>query len=100
MNALIKNNIQNIKNLFIKYKVTRAYLFGSYASGKDNISSDVDFLYCFSTELDYETYANNYFSLANELEALLQKKVDLVAEKTIKNPFLKESIDKSKIQIL
>jgi predicted nucleotidyltransferase len=100
MNALIKNNITHIKNLFIKYKVTSAFLFGSYASNNEKATSDVDFLFSFSSDLDYETYANNYFSLADDLEKLLQKKVDLVAEKTIKNPFLKESIDKTKIQLL
>lgn len=74
MNVLIKNNIAAIKNLFVKYKATRAFLFGSYASNKDKITSDVDFLFSFSSELDYETYANNYFNLADDLEKLLQKR--------------------------
>ena len=38
--------------------------------------------------------------MANDLENLLHRKVDLVAEKTIKNKYLKESIDGSKINIL
>lgn len=100
MNTLIKNNIPKIVALFKKYKVSSAFLFGSYATEKEKTASDVDFLYSFSADLDIETYANNYFSLADELEKLLNKKVDLVAEKTIKNPFLKESIDRTKIQLL
>jgi predicted nucleotidyltransferase len=34
------------------------------------------------------------------LEKLLNKRVDLVAEKTLKNPYLIESIEESKIQLL
>jgi len=76
------------------------FLFGSAATNKFHKNSDVDFLYTFSEDLDYETYANNYFSLLTDLEDLLKKQVDLVAEKTLRNPYLIESINESKIQLL
>jgi predicted nucleotidyltransferase len=62
--------------------------------------SDIDFIISFPENMDYETYANNYFALAHALENLLQKNVDLVTEKTLKNPFLLESIDRHKVQVL
>ena len=54
----------------------------------------------FSEDLNYETYEDNYFNLLHELQDLLKKKVDLVAEKTLKNPYLIESINESKIQLI
>ncbi|WP_366788854.1 HepT-like ribonuclease domain-containing protein, partial [uncultured Flavobacterium sp.] len=45
--------------------------------------------------MDYETYSDNYFSLLHELQELLKKEVDLVAEKTLKNPYLIESIEQN-----
>jgi len=62
--------------------------------------SDVDFIISFPESMDYETYANNYFALAHALEDLLKKNVDLVTEKTLKNPFLLESINSHKVQLL
>jgi len=38
--------------------------------------------------------------LIEKLESLLHKKGDLVAEKTLKNLYLIESIEESKIQLL
>jgi predicted nucleotidyltransferase len=96
----IENKIPKIKSLFIKYGVKRAFLFGSIAKGINTNKSDVDFLYSFPDDLDFETYSSNYFKLIEELEKLLNKRVDLVAEKTLKNPYLIESIEESKIQLL
>ena len=100
MEKNIEKNLPEIKALFTKYGVKNAYLFGSAATNKSTKNSDVDFLYTFHENLDYETYASNYFELLDELESLLKKNVDLVAEKTLKNPYLIESINQSKIQLV
>lgn len=100
MEKQIENKLPQIKQLFSKYGAVRAYLFGSAATDTFNENSDVDFLYAFPEDLDYEVYANNYFHLLHDLENLLKKQIDLVAEKTLKNPFLIESINESKIQLI
>ena len=100
MEKKIENKLPQIKQLFAKYGAKSAFLFGSNATNKTTKNSDVDFLYSFPEDLDYETYANNYFSLLRELEILLKKQVDLVAEKTLKNPYLIASINESKIQLI
>jgi predicted nucleotidyltransferase len=41
-------------------------------------------------------YADNYFSLKFALEDLLNRKIDLLEDKAIKNPYLRENIDDSK----
>ena len=100
MEKEIEKKIPQIIKLFVKHGAKRAYLFGSAATNKFTSSSDVDFLFSFPEDLDFEVYATNYFNLLNDLENLLKKQVDLVAEKTLKNPFLIESINESKIQLI
>jgi uncharacterized protein len=100
MEKLVENKLPEIKRLFTKYNVTRAYLFGSAAANTFKKNSDIDFLYTFADSLDYETYANNFFELSKELENLLENPIDLVAEKCLKNPYLIESINKNKIQLI
>lgn len=41
-------------------------------------------------------YSDNYFDLKFELEKILNRSIDLLENKAIKNPFLRENIDKSK----
>lgn len=100
MQKTIENKIPQIITLFKKYKVKEAYIFGSATNESFNKNSDVDFLYAFEDNLDYETYANNYIILINELENILKRQVDLVAKKTLKNPYLIKSIDESKIKLI
>lgn len=100
MQKTIENKIPQIITLFKKYKVKEAYIFGSATNESFNKDSDVDFLYAFEDNLDYETYANNYIILINELENILKRQVDLVAKKTLKNPYLIKSIDESKIKLV
>lgn len=77
-----------------RYGVIRAYLFGSAANGTMTDESDIDFMVSFKPELSYTDYGNNYFQLIYALQNLLKKDVDLVAEETITNPYLLESINK------
>lgn len=100
MEPIVEEHLQEIKNTFKKHGAIRAFLFGSAAVGKSTSQSDIDFLFSFPAEMDHETYANNYFSLLNSLRQLLNREVDLVAEKTLKNPYLIESINANKIQLL
>jgi hypothetical protein len=41
-------------------------------------------------------YADNYFNLKFALEKLLNRQIDLLEHKAIKNPYLRENIDNSK----
>ncbi len=100
MHSVVKNLLPEIKNLLQQYGVERAYLFGSAAKQTFQEKSDVDFLISFKKHLDYETYSNNYFNLLYSLQNLLKTDVDLVAEETLSNPYLIESINQSKIQLL
>ena len=100
MEPLISGNLPGIRVLLQQYGVESAYLFGSAAQGTMQEGSDVDILIRFPQNMHYVEYADNYFSLAEALEALLHNKVDLVTEKTLKNPYLIRQINQHKLQLL
>jgi uncharacterized protein len=100
VNDLLQHHLPQVKKLMRYYGVNRAFAFGSAVKGSMREDSDIDFIISFPENMDYETYANNYFALAHALEDLLKKNVDLVTEKTLKNPFLLESINSHKVQVL
>ena len=100
MNDLVQQYLPQIKQLMQQYGVQRAWAFGSAVKNTMHPGNDVDFIICFPETMDYETYGNNYFSLLYGLQDLLKKDVDLVTEKTLKNPYLLQSINHHKVQIL
>ncbi len=92
---LIERNIEKLKKLCDKYNVSKLYVFGSAINGKFGKDSDIDFLVTFD-KIELSEYADNYFDFKFSLEDLFNRKIDLLEEKAIKNPFLKQSIDTSK----
>ncbi len=96
----IEDSLPQIKHLMRSYGVEKAYLFGSAVSGTMSADSDVDFLIRFPANMDFQTYGNNYFNLLYALQDLLKREVELVAEETISNPYLMESINRNKLALL
>ncbi|UJP64650.1 nucleotidyltransferase family protein [Mongoliitalea daihaiensis] len=84
-----------IELLCEKYKVEELYVFGSAVTGKMTDESDIDFLVKFKN-FDLNNYFLNYLELKTALEMMTGRKVDLIEKQTLKNPFLIQSIEKSK----
>lgn len=81
-----------------KNKVKYLFAFGSVLTNKFSDKSDVDLLVDINSK-DPIKYAENYFDLKFQLEDLLKRKIDLLEERGIRNPYLKENIDNSKLLI-
>lgn len=85
-----------IEGLCRRFRVRRLELFGSAAAGTFNPqSSDLDFLVEFDA-LRSNEYADTYFGLLEELQKLFKRDVDLVVSGCVKNPYLRESIQRSR----
>ena len=97
---IIQQYLPQIQHLMRQHDVQKAYAFGSAVKENMNDNSDVDFLISFPADIDVETYANNYFSLIDALENLLNKKVELVAEETLSNPYFIQSVNSNKVRII
>lgn len=87
--------LEQIGGICERYRVERLYLFGSVLTGDYRTDSDVDLLVCFK-DMELLDYADNYFDFLTELQAILDRPVDLVIEKDLSNPVLIESINESK----
>lgn len=96
--GLIDSNIKKIKALCKKHKVIRLFVFGSVLTDRFNEESDIDFVVDFDRE-NITDYFDNYFNLKYALEDLFKRKVDLLEEQTIRNPYLKKSVDQTKTLI-
>ena len=92
---LIERNIDKIRDLCSRHKVRRLFVFGSVLTDRFKKDSDIDLVVDFQ-DVDLYEYADNYFDLKESLENLFKRNVDLLEEKAIKNPYLKQSIDSSK----
>jgi predicted nucleotidyltransferase len=92
---IIDLNIHKIRDLCSKHKVARLFVFGSVLSDRFKKSSDIDFIVDFQ-EIDIYDYADNYFDLKFSLENILKRNIDLLEDKAINNPYLRQSIDSSK----
>ena len=98
MHRLIHENIKQISALCAKNRVKSLFAFGSVCSDKFDTQSDVDFLISFES-MDPEDYAETYFLIAESLESILQRPVDLVTENSLSNPYFIQSVNQSKQMI-
>jgi predicted nucleotidyltransferase len=99
INDEIKKKIPDFEALCRNHKVKYIYAFGSAVSGKFNtLSSDIDLLIEIDASDPLER-GEYLLILWDIFEARFQRKVDLLTESSIKNPYLKKSIDASKVLI-
>lgn len=91
--------MQNVIQLCKEHQVEAMSLFGSAVNDQFTADSDLDFLVKFSDSVSLLDYSDNYFSLLDKLSTLFSRKIDLVSEKSLKNPILIDEIKNSKIAL-
>jgi len=99
----VKDKIQAKMNDFIHlckvHRVKSLYAFGSSTTDNfDENSSDIDLL----VEIDSDDpiqRGESLMSIWDKFELFFQRKVDLLTSSSLKNPFLKKSIDATKVLI-
>lgn len=92
---IVESNIDAIKALCKSHYVNRLFIFGSVLTNRFKKNSDIDLIVDFQG-VDLYNYADNYFDLKDSLERLFNREVDLLEDKAIQNPYLRQSIDSSK----
>jgi predicted nucleotidyltransferase len=92
---LSAHHIKTIRHFFSALPVKKAYLFGSYSRNEADENSDIDIL----VELDHSTpIGMQFFTYGDELQGLLEKKVDLVSYEGL-SKYVKPFIDNEKVLI-
>ena len=92
---LIKENQAKLNALCENHKVKQLFLFGSILNKKFTAESDVDFLIQFEG-VDLVNYFDNYMDFKENVEKLLNRKIDLVENQAIKNPIFRKVVDSQK----
>ena len=93
--TLLDKHMNDINRLCINYNVKRLYAFGSVLTNKFNNESDVDLVVDFNI-IDISTYADNYYDFKFSLQKILNRPIDLLEDKAIKNPYFRQSINQQR----
>lgn len=97
--SILKEYTKDLLEICQKHQVNKLYAFGSIATEKFDIEkSDID-LIVELIEMSPIEKGEHLIELWDELEELFSRKVDLLTDQPIKNPYLKSNIEKSKVLI-
>ncbi len=102
MTTVVKDKLPEIVKVCEEMHVKSLYLFGSGARESDYYAtSDLDFTYSFQSDSSGHLLPPyyDYFDLMFKLEEITGKKIDLVAEKKMKNRFFTEQVLAERIKI-
>lgn len=92
--------LEQLREYCERYGVVRLDLFGSAARDDFNEErSDLDFLVTFE-EPPKMDYADRYFGLLEDLQKLFNRKVDLIEEKAIRNPYFRRVVNRERKDVL
>lgn len=95
MQQFIIDSSEALKALCETYDVKTMYVFGSACSKLFNDQSDIDILISFK-KISIAKYTDNFFKFHEELEKLFGRKVDLLTENSLSNPYFIASIEETK----
>lgn len=92
--ALPRHVLEALPALCRRFGVARLDLFGSAVTGRfDPDRSDFDFLVAF------EGVRDHFFDLADALETLCGRRIDLLSERSIRNSYLREQVMEERVQL-
>ncbi|HEV2363536.1 MAG TPA: nucleotidyltransferase domain-containing protein [Caulobacteraceae bacterium] len=99
MLAAIKSHRPQIEELCRRFRVKRLDLFGSAARERDfTEESDFDLLVEFEATASPPAFSD-FLDFRDALADLLGRKVDLTMAGAIRNPYLKDAIERSRLPL-
>jgi len=99
IDSSIQTYLPKVIELFKKHKIKKAYIFGSALTDKFNNKSDVDFLVSLHDGLNPVDVGEHLWDLEYELKDLLKRDVDLLTERSLKNPYFISEVNSTKVII-
>ena len=96
MNPIVSERRQDLARLCEEHRVARLDIFGSAVTGEfDPETSDLDFLVTFheSAAAEGKDAFDKQIGLRDALEGLFGRKVDVVPERSITNPYFRANVE-------
>ena len=94
-----QEKLPDVVNLLRKHQIKSAFLFGSAVTNQFNDNSDIDLLINFKEGLDPVEAGEHWWNLHDELRDLFHREVDLITERSLKNPYFISELNKTKFLI-
>ena len=95
MDRIVSDRIDELKQLCSTYNVKSMHVFGSVCTDKFNDNSDIDILISFD-DISIDQYTENYFDLHYKLQDLFGRKIDLLTDKSLSNPYFIKGLEQTK----
>lgn len=95
MQPFIKEKLEELTKICKSFDVKAIHVFGSACTDGFQEDSDIDILIAFK-DISIEKYTDNYFNLHYKLQELFGRKIDLITENSLSNPYFIESIEETK----
>lgn len=95
MQPVITEHAPALRELCGRHHVARLEVFGSATRQDFAPSSDIDFLVEFEP-MSPVASADAYFGLLEGLEALFERRIDLIMWDAVSNPYFRERLDASR----
>lgn len=95
----IQSLMPQVIALFKKHRIKNAYLFGSALNENFNESSDVDILVNMEEGLDPIEAGGHLWDLEDDLQLVFNRPIDLLTERSLKNPYFIKQISSNRILI-
>ncbi|NNM95073.1 MAG: nucleotidyltransferase domain-containing protein [Bacteroidia bacterium] len=96
LHSFLNEKLPEIKKMFKEHHVKSAYAFGSVVTDKFNENSDVDFIINMDESLEPADRGEMMWDLWDKLEDLFKRKVDMVSENSLTNPYFIEELNEKK----
>jgi uncharacterized protein len=95
MNKIVTDRLEELKHLCRTYQVKTMFIFGSVCTEQFSENSDIDILISFDN-LPVEQYTDNYFELHYKLQDLFGRKIDLLTDRSLSNPYFIQGLERTK----
>ena len=99
IHPIVKEKLPDVVNLLRKHQIKNAFVFGSATTIKFNEKSDIDLIINFIEGLDPLEAGEHWWNLHDELRELFHREIDLITERSLKNPYFISELSKTKFLI-
>lgn len=94
---VIELNLHKIIELCKRFHVRKLWVFGSILTPRFNKDSDVDFCVDFDWEkIPLLESADNFFDFQYSLEEIFHRKIDLVDDSAVRNPYFRAELNETR----
>ncbi|MBX3012805.1 MAG: nucleotidyltransferase domain-containing protein [Caldilineaceae bacterium] len=99
LTPMIVNQRKELDALCRRFDVKTLEVFGSAATTHfDATTSDLDFIVSFANE-SFGALADRYLGFAEALEQLFQRPVDLLTERSLRNPYFIQEVNRTRQKV-